>query len=49
MEEPILLRRILEIELTEGTLNLSQTPSDRSRSLISQAKIPGSFCFSSLI
>ena len=35
------------MEDTDGTLYLSQIPSDRSRSLISQAKIPGSFCFSS--
>lgn len=37
------------MELTEGTLYLSHTPSDNSLSLISQANMPGSFCFSSLI
>ena len=37
------------MEDTEGTLYLSQIPSVRSRSRISQAKIPGSFCFSSLM
>uniref|UniRef100_A0A182QV70 Uncharacterized protein n=1 Tax=Anopheles farauti TaxID=69004 RepID=A0A182QV70_9DIPT len=36
-----------EIELTLGTLFLSHTPSDSSRSRISHAKMPGSFCFSS--
>jgi len=47
--DPILFLSILEIEDTEGTLYLSQTPSASSRSRISQAKIPGSFCFSSLM
>ncbi len=42
---PILLRRILLIELTEGRLNLSHTPSASSLSRISQAKMPGSRCF----
>lgn len=35
--------------LTDGTLYLSHTPSDNKRSLISQAKIPGSFSFNCLI
>ena len=46
---PILLRNILLIEDTDGTLYLSQIPSERSLSRISQAKMPGSFIFSSLI
>lgn len=46
---PILLRKILLIELTDGTLYLSQTPSAKSLSRISQAKIPGSPCLYSLI
>lgn len=41
---PILLRRIRLMELTDGRLNLSQTPSASSLSRISQAKIPGSLC-----
>ena len=41
-EELILLRKILLILETLGTLNLSQMPSFMSLSLISQAKIPGS-------
>jgi len=47
--EPILFRRILDMEETDGTLYLSQTPSARRRSLISQANIPGSFTFSSFM
>jgi hypothetical protein len=39
---PILFRRILLIELTEGTLYLSQTPSASNLSRISHANIPGS-------
>jgi hypothetical protein len=39
-----LFLRIRLMELTEGTLYLSQTPSDNSLSRISQAKMPGSFC-----
>lgn len=35
--------------LTEGTLNLSQIPSLKRRSRISQANIPASFCLSSRI
>ncbi len=41
------IRLMRLIDDTEGTLYLSQIPSARSRSLISQPKIPGSFCFSS--
>lgn len=44
-----LLRKILLMLDTLGTLNLSQTPSFTSRSLISQANIPGSFDLSSRI
>ena len=39
----------LDIEDTLGTLYLSQTPSCKSRSLISQANIPGSLTFKSLM
>lgn len=49
VDGPTLLRRILLILDTLGTLNLSQTPSLTSLSLISQAKIPGSFALSSRI
>lgn len=39
---PILFLKIREIDETEGTLNLSQTLSNKSFSRISQANIPGS-------
>lgn len=41
---PILFLNIRLIELTEGTLYLSHTPSASRRSRISHAKIPGSLC-----
>ena len=44
-----LFRNILLMELTEGTLNLSQIQSVSKRSRISQANIPGSLCFSLLM
>lgn len=44
-----LFRKILLILDTLGTLNLSQMPSLTSRSLISQANIPGSRALSSRI
>lgn len=44
-----LLRKILLILDTLGTLNLSQIPSWTSLSLISHAKIPGSRALSSLM
>ena len=37
------------MEETEGTLYLSQMPSASNLSLISQAKMPGSFIFNSLM
>ncbi len=40
---PILFLSILLMDETEGTLYLSQMPSERSLSRISQAKIPGSW------
>ncbi|CAF4986276.1 unnamed protein product, partial [Rotaria socialis] len=40
---PILLRKIREIDDTDGTLNLSHTLSNNNFSRISQANIPGSF------
>lgn len=46
---PTLLRSILDMLDTDGTLYLSHTPSDSSRSRISHAKIPGSFSFSCLM
>ena len=46
---PILFLKILLMDDTEGTLYLSQIPSESSLSLISQAKMPGSFIFSSLM
>lgn len=42
---PTLFLRILEMLETEGTLYLSQTPSESKRSRISQANIPGSLSF----
>ena len=39
---PILLRKIREIDDTEGTLNLSHTLSNNNFSRISHANIPGS-------
>lgn len=43
----VLLRNIRLMLDTLGTLNLSQMPSATSRSLISQAKMPGSLILSS--
>ena len=40
---PILFLSILLMDETEGTLYLSQMPSERSLSRISQAKMPGSW------
>ncbi|RNA36695.1 hypothetical protein BpHYR1_011344 [Brachionus plicatilis] len=46
---PILLRSMRLIELTDGTLYLSQMRSCSSLSLISHANMPGSLCLYSLI
>lgn len=46
---PTLFLRILDMLDTEGTLYLSQTPSDSNLSLISHAKIPGSLSLSCLM
>ena len=46
---PILFRNIRLMELTDGTLYLSHTPSARSLSRISHAKIPGSLSLYILI
>lgn len=46
---PILLRSMRLMDDTDGTLNLSHTPSANSRSRISQANTPGSLRFNCLM